>query len=118
MSGRPANNLDTSADSVRLRVVAFDNGSGIKDLKINGLSITADSTGLIWYCDINALTHSLRGNKITVVAVVMVLPTVGGLYLDKIAGMENFHIFTVLGSVGGFAGGLYYLLKMVKNEHW
>jgi hypothetical protein len=68
VDGRPANNLDTSADSVRLRVVAFDNGSGIKDLKINGLSITADSTGLIWYCDINALTHSLRGNKITVVA--------------------------------------------------
>ena len=68
VDGRPANNLDTSADSVRLRVVAFDDGSGIKDLKINGLSITADSTGYVWYHYVGAPLHSPQGNKITVKA--------------------------------------------------
>ena len=68
VDGRPANNLDTSADSVKLRVVAFDDGSGIKDLKINGLSVSADSTGYLWFRDVGALMHSLQGNKITVKA--------------------------------------------------
>ena len=68
IDGRPANNLDTSADSVELRIVAFDDGSGLKELKINGLSITADSSGYIWQREIGPLIHSPSGEKITIKA--------------------------------------------------
>jgi Putative Ig domain len=65
--GMPAQGLFTAAASVVLGVKAFDQGSGIDSLFING-AVCQPSAGF-WYYDTVALLHRVQGNQIPVTAV-------------------------------------------------
>lgn len=43
---------------------------------------------------------------------VMIVPALGGIWLDSLLGTES--LFTILGAIFGFVGGMYSLLNMVK----
>ena len=52
-------------------------------------------------------------NKVIAMCGIMVLPMVGGLYLDRVLG--TLCVFTFVGVIFGFSGGMYYLLKMMNS---
>lgn len=51
-------------------------------------------------------------SKITSVGFIMVLPIIGGMWLDNHFGIK---FCTLLGLFIGFGGGLYHLLKITKG---
>jgi hypothetical protein len=51
-------------------------------------------------------------SEITSVVFVMTLPALGGIWADHAAGTQC--VFTILGAICGFSGGMYALLSMVK----
>jgi hypothetical protein len=65
--GMPAQGLYTGASTVVVGVKAFDAGSGIDTLLING--VVCPSAPGFWYYDTVALRHSVQGNQIPVTAV-------------------------------------------------
>jgi len=68
VNGLPAESLFTSQPLATLKIVAFDEGSGIKFLAVNGDTLTADSSGrYVWYWTSRQLVHSAQGNRITIV---------------------------------------------------
>jgi hypothetical protein len=60
----------TPNDSAFLRIIAFDEGSGMKDLLINGVAIAParDGYGFIWY-DTVVCEHRAGGTTLSVIAV-------------------------------------------------
>jgi hypothetical protein len=67
--GKPAGGLFTPQANVALQVIAFDEGSGMQSLTINGLAAAPDSSGYSWRQTIGPLVHSLAGNIVTVSAI-------------------------------------------------
>jgi hypothetical protein len=63
-----ADGLITRQANVALHVIAFDEGSGIQSVTINGAAPTADSSGYLWRQTI-ALAHSPLGNRVAISAV-------------------------------------------------
>jgi F0F1-type ATP synthase assembly protein I len=51
---------------------------------------------------------------ITSVVGVMVIPALGGIWIDHLLGTKC--LFVILGVILGFAGGMYCLLDMVKAK--
>ena len=49
---------------------------------------------------------------VTSVVGVMTVPTLGGIWIDKLLGTKC--LFAILGAIFGFVGGMYCLLGMVK----
>ena len=45
---------------------------------------------------------------------VMIVPALGGIWLDNLLGTKS--LFTILGAIFGFVGGMYCLLGMVKGN--
>jgi F0F1-type ATP synthase assembly protein I len=45
---------------------------------------------------------------------VMIVPALGGIWLDNLLGTTS--VFTILGAIFGFVGGMYCLLGMVKGN--
>ena len=45
---------------------------------------------------------------------VMIVPALGGIWLDNLLGTTS--VFTILGAIFGFIGGMYCLLGMVKGN--
>jgi Concanavalin A-like lectin/glucanases superfamily/Domain of unknown function (DUF2341) len=66
--GKSAGGLFTRNANVTLQVLAFDEGSGIQSVTINGTAAVSDSSGYIWRQAV-ALVHSMPGNRISVSAV-------------------------------------------------
>lgn len=51
---------------------------------------------------------------VTSVVGVMIVPALGGIWLDKLLGTNL--LFLILGAVFGFLGGMYSLLNMVRAK--
>ena len=49
---------------------------------------------------------------VTTVVGIMTVPALGGFWIDSLLGTKG--VFTILGVVFGFGGGMYGLLNMVK----
>jgi hypothetical protein len=68
--GRTVDNLFTSNDSEELRVIAFDEGSRIQTVTINGVSASSvHDDRYIWSGNTGALLHRPEGNSIRVRAI-------------------------------------------------
>jgi Concanavalin A-like lectin/glucanases superfamily/Domain of unknown function (DUF2341) len=68
--GRTVNHFYTPLDSAFVKIIAFDEASGMKSMLINGAAIPAalDGHGFIWY-DTVGLAHTLAGNTFAVSAI-------------------------------------------------
>jgi F0F1-type ATP synthase assembly protein I len=51
---------------------------------------------------------------VTTVVGMMIVPALGGFWIDNLLGSKG--VFTILGVVFGFVGGMYGLLHMVKAD--
>ena len=51
---------------------------------------------------------------VTSVVAVMTVPALGGVWVDNLLGTKC--LFTILGAIFGFIGGMYSLLDMVKAK--
>lgn len=58
----------TPEKNLILKIVAFDDGSGLKHLSINDDTLTVDSTSYIWSWNTGNLEHKTSGNTIRIVA--------------------------------------------------
>jgi hypothetical protein len=68
--GAPANGFTTSNAAETLSIVAFDEGSGIKSVLINGAPAqSGNPNGYIWTASTGPLVHQVKGNGITVRAI-------------------------------------------------
>jgi len=67
--GRPANRLYVSDDTVHLKVVAFDQGSGVSAVTVNGVSMisTQAEGGHVWGARVG-LVHTPAGNNFRIIA--------------------------------------------------
>lgn len=69
IDGYPADQFHSVADSVKVRVIAFDEGSGIDTLKVNGTTLSHNpDKRYVWQTTVRDLEHSLFGNPLNVVA--------------------------------------------------
>ena len=68
IGGEPADGARVRPDSAVMRIVAFDEGSGVSLLRVNGTARPASDTTGIWHVTV-ALEHVMEGNAIEVVAV-------------------------------------------------
>ena len=66
--GKPAGGLFARDANAALQVLAFDEGSGMLSVTINGSAATSDTSGYIWRQSIS-LVHSQSGNPVVVSAV-------------------------------------------------
>ena len=69
-SGSPAADFTTSGAAETLKIVAFDEGSGIKSVLVNGVAAqSVDSNNYLWTASTGPLTHQIKGNDITIRAI-------------------------------------------------
>jgi hypothetical protein len=67
--GKHAGNLHLIQESTTLKIVAFDEGTEIRELTVNGTPVEPDSTGYCWYWNSGTLVHSGQGNSVSIVAI-------------------------------------------------
>jgi len=69
-SGAQVDNFITGSAAEMLKIVAFDEGSGIKSVLVNGVPAqSGDSNNYIWTASTGPLIHQIKGNSITVRAI-------------------------------------------------
>ncbi len=59
----------TPKSSVTLKIVAFDEGSGLASLSVNGDLLPVDSSSYVWWWNTDNLAHNQEGNPVRVTAI-------------------------------------------------
>jgi hypothetical protein len=64
-------------------------------------------------CGVSGMAEAVKWvSVVTSVVGIMTVPALGGFWIDNLLGTKG--VFTILGVVFGFVGGMYGLLHMVK----
>ncbi len=69
VNDKQVNNFYTPDSFVTLKIVAFDQGSGIQAMYLNSDKISQDSAGYIWHVNSGKLVHRLQGNSMFIRAI-------------------------------------------------
>ncbi|MBN1306381.1 MAG: hypothetical protein JXA18_00590 [Chitinispirillaceae bacterium] len=63
------NQFYTEKSALLLKIVAFDDGSGMAHLSVNQDALPVDSTSYVWWWNTGTLVHGPQGNPVRIVAI-------------------------------------------------